>query len=298
MPGNTSPYDCIIIGAGPGGLQAAIHLGRYNRRVLMIDRGGGRTMHAAHIVNYLGIKKVSGRELIQTGLQQVEDFGAEVIKGTVRRIEKRELFEVVTANASFIGRFVIVSTGAVDHQPKLRNLGRFFNRSYFTCVDCDGHHTTGKKLLVMGDSNNGVRLAFGMKQMYTKDITLLLQHYAPPQDVVEEIEEDNIPLYAGEPIALLGEQELEAVELKDGRTIPCEVIMATFGWHLNDDFLIDLNLDRDLDNFKILTNSTNETSLQGLYSVGALKPGHSQAIIAAGQGAVSAIDINQRLLEL
>lgn len=40
----------------------------------------------------------------------------------------------------------------------------------------------------------------------------------------------------------------------------------------------------DHENFKIMTNGSNESSLPGLYVVGALKTGHSQAIIAAGQG--------------
>ncbi len=35
-------YDCVMVGAGPGGLQAAIYLGRSNRDVLLLDRGGGR----------------------------------------------------------------------------------------------------------------------------------------------------------------------------------------------------------------------------------------------------------------
>ncbi len=47
-----------------------------------------------------------------------------------------------------------------------------------------------------------------------------------------------------------------------------------------------------------MTGSSNESSLPGLYVVGAMKQGHSQAIIAAGQGAAAAIDINQKLLEL
>ena len=55
-------YDCIIIGAGPGGLQAAIYLGRYNRDVLLIDRGGGRTQHAKHIENFLTQKAISERD--------------------------------------------------------------------------------------------------------------------------------------------------------------------------------------------------------------------------------------------
>ena len=61
----------------------------------------------------------------------------------------------------------------------------------------------------------------------------------------EVITEDGIPVYYGIATALLGEKELEAVELDDGRKIPCEMIMSTFGWHLNDDFLKELDLKRD-----------------------------------------------------
>ncbi len=62
-------YDCIIIGAGPGGLQAAIYLGRYSRKVLIIDRGGGRTMHAKHIENFLTQRSITGKDLIAAGME-------------------------------------------------------------------------------------------------------------------------------------------------------------------------------------------------------------------------------------
>jgi thioredoxin reductase (NADPH) len=289
-------YDCIIIGAGPGGLQAAIHLARYNRRILLIDRGGGRTTHAAHIVNYLGLPQVSGRDLVTTGLAQVRSFGVEVIEDIATGIEKSDIFIVHTSNNSFQGRFVLVSAGAVDHLPRLKNLGRFFGKGFYTCIDC--HLTTGKKLVVMGNSINAARLVLGMEQMYTSDITLLLTDFVLPIDYQQMIEEENIPVHSGEPVTLLGEIDLEGIELADGRILSCEAIMATFGWRLNDGFLKELPLDRDHENFKILTNNTNESSLRGLYVVGAMKTGHSQAIIAAGQGATAAIDINQRLLEL
>jgi thioredoxin reductase (NADPH) len=291
-------YDCIVIGAGPGGLQAAIYLTRYNRRVLLLDRGGGRTMHALHIVNYLGIPEISGRDLIEAGLEQVRSFGAEFSREAVTGVEKRDLFTVSTEKGERQARFVIVSTGAVDKQPGLKNLGRFFGKGYYTCIDCDGHLTTGKKLLVMGNSVNAARLALGMKQMYTEDTSLLLTDCELPEEYRQALEEENIPIYRGEPSALQGDDELDSVLLSDGRAIACNAIMATFGWRLNDSFLGDLALDRDHENFKILTSGSNESSLPGLYVVGALRTGHSQAIIAAGQGAVAAIDINQRLLEL
>lgn len=298
MTDKSSPYDCIIIGAGPGGLQAAIHLGRYNRRVLLADRGGGRTAHAKHMVNYLGLPEVSGLDLITIGLEQVQRFGVQVVHETITRVEKNGHFFVHSSENSYRARFVIVSAGAVDHLPRVKNLGRFFGHSFFTCVDCDGHHTTGKKLLVMGNSINAARLALGMKQMYTNDISLLLTDYVLPADYEEAIREEGIALHSGEAVVLQGDADLEGVGLTDGRSLPCEVIMASYGWHLNDDFLQGLSLGRDNDNFKVLTNNSNESSVSGLYVLGAMKQGHSQAIIAAGQGAVAAIDINLQLLEI
>lgn len=64
-------YDCIIIGAGPGGLQAALYLCRYNRKVLLLDRGGGRTLHSKHIENFLTQPAISGREIIERCIQKI-----------------------------------------------------------------------------------------------------------------------------------------------------------------------------------------------------------------------------------
>jgi len=74
----TRTYDCIIIGAGPGGLQAAIYLGRYNRRILVVDRGGGRTWHAKRVENFLSHPPVEGRVLIEQGIEQAKNFHVEV----------------------------------------------------------------------------------------------------------------------------------------------------------------------------------------------------------------------------
>jgi thioredoxin reductase len=49
--------------------------------------------------------------------------------------------------------------------------------------------------------------------------------------------------------------------------------------------------------FKYVTSSVYESSLAGLYIVGPLNTGHDQVVIAAGEGAVAALDINKRLQE-
>jgi len=87
------------------------------------------------------------------------------------------------------------------------------------------------------------------------------------------------------------------MEMQDGKGIPCEVVLSHFGYKLNDGFLSDLNLRRDADSFKFVTNRNYESSLSGLYIVGPFT-GDDQVVIAAGEGAIAAIDMKKRLLEM
>ncbi len=297
VPDRDRVYDCIIVGAGPGGLQAAIYLGRFNRDVLLIDRGGGRTSHAKSIENFLTQKAISGKELIERGLEQAKSFNVRIEKALVTEIVKKEYFEIAAGDALYRSRFVIVSSGVNDNFPRLDNLYNFLGTSFFTCVDCDGYKTIGKKLVIIGNTIESVRLAFAMKEMYTDDITLILYFYDPPEDYKEELKDRGIRLVKGEPVRIIGEEHIEAIELNDGSRIPCEAVLSNFGFKLNDHFLKGLDLKRDVKGFKIIVNNVYESSVHGLYIVGPLNTGNDQAVIAAGEGAVAAIDINKRLFE-
>ncbi len=289
-------YDCVIIGAGPGGLQAAIYLGRYNREVILVDRGGGRTWHAKKIENFLTQKAISGREIIRIGMEQAASFNVKIERGLVTHVIKNEYFEVSTPEKRYLAKFAVVSTGAYDNLPPLENVHKFLGTSFFTCIDCDGYRTTGKKLVILGNSLKTVHLAFGMKEMFTQDITLVLYFRKPPDAYVEALGEENIRLIIGRPARIIGDDKVEALELQDGTRIECEVIMSNLGYKLNDSFLSGLKLRKDAENFKYITGRYYESSLSGLYILGPLT-GNDQAIIAAGEGALAAIDIKKRLLE-
>lgn len=290
-------YDCIVIGAGPGGLQAAIYLGRYNRKVLIIDRGGGRTAHAKHIENFLTQKAISGSEIIKLGIEQARSFNVEIRKGLVTKVMKQDLFEVCVGDERYFSKFVLVSSGGTENLPAIENLHKFFGTSIFTCIDCDGYKTTGKKLLIIGNSLKTVHLALGMKEMFTKDITLVLYTDKAPEAYKEELKEEDISLIIGRPMKVIGVDVLEALEMQDGTKLPCEVILSHFGYKLNDSFLSGLTLKRDSHSFKYITSRAYESSLSGLYIVGPLT-GADQVVIAAGEGAVAAIDMKKRLLEM
>jgi thioredoxin reductase (NADPH) len=297
--GSEAPLDCIVIGAGPGGLQACIHLGRYNFRVMLFHSPGGRTYHAKHLENYLGLRVVSGPDLLETGLAQAVSFGVAVENAKVERVTVREgHFEVQAGGKTYHSRFVIAASGARETLAPFKNLLRFFGTSYFTCMICDGYRTTNRKLLVIDRTINGVRLSVGMKRLFTKDVTFLAHGFSLAPAYAALLEEEGIGLVEGRPEELLGEKTLEGVRLGDGRVIPCEVILGWGGVSLNDEYLEGLPLERDAEGFKIMTRSAGESSIPGLFVLGALRQGHSQAIISAGQGAEAAIEISTRIVEL
>jgi thioredoxin reductase len=137
-------------------------------------------------------------------------------------------------------------------------------------------------------------MAFGTKEMYTKDITLVLYYDKVPEAYKAELEEEGITLVIGRPVKVIGTEALEALEMKDGKSVPCEVILSHFGYKLNDSFLSGLNLKRD-DNWKYHKPCLNHHS--AVYILWA-RYGDDQVVIAAGEGAMAALDMKKRLLEM
>ena len=208
--GSEALLDCIVIGAGPGGLQACIYLGRYNFRVLLFHTPGGRTCLAKHIENYLGHREVSGPDLLESGLAQAKSFGVAVENTKVERVTPRERhFEVLAGGKTYRTSYVIAASGAKETLAPFKNLHRFFGISYYTCMICDGYRTTNKKLLVIDRSVNGVRMTIGMKRMFTKDVTFLAHGFSLAPVYRALLEEEGIGLVEGRPEELLGEKALQ-----------------------------------------------------------------------------------------
>lgn len=86
------PYDCIIVGGGIAGLQAAIQLGRYSsHRVLVIDSGYGRSTLCHQYHNILGFPDgISGEDLRRLGRHEATKLGTEFVEGKAVKAAKRD----------------------------------------------------------------------------------------------------------------------------------------------------------------------------------------------------------------
>ena len=90
--------DCIIIGAGPAGLSAAIYLIRENKKIKIFEKEsiGGKIASSARVENYPGFKSISGAALADSLYEQVTALGGEIDIEEVKSIKDGKIKEVIT----------------------------------------------------------------------------------------------------------------------------------------------------------------------------------------------------------
>lgn len=285
-------YDCIIIGAGPAGLSAAIYLGRAHKKTLLIYSGPMRTSLAVHINNYMGLDDISGNELIEIGLKQVQKYGVEILISTVKSITKKNVFNVITSQGNFSSEYVIVASGINDILPDIDNLFEFMGETFFTCFDCDGYRMTDKNLFLIGNGDGVAKTALAVKQTYTDKITIFTsKENKISYKYIKKLEQENIKIINKNIKHLNGDNGIiESVILDDDSTLKCDCIHSDLGYERNDSFLQELYLKRNPTGY-IEIDLHYESSLKGLFVIGPLNTGPDQVSVAVGQGVAAAMHI-------
>ena len=152
-------YDVIILGSGPAGLTAALYAARANKKTIVLggDRLGGQMAGIATLENYPGWAG-SGSELAEFMKNQAETFGATVEFVSVTNVVKNENNEfIVTANnKEYIGKTVVVATGASPRKLEIAGARELMGRGVSYCATCDGFFYSGKTVIVMGGGNSAL----------------------------------------------------------------------------------------------------------------------------------------------
>lgn len=171
----TKQYDVIIIGAGPGGLTAALYASRANLSVLILDRGlyGGQMNNTDVIDNYPGFSEIKGPELGEKMYNSIMKFGSEFEYGDVQSVSIDGNNKIVkTDTGEYSAPALIIATGA-DH----RHLGvpgeeEYSGKGVSYCAVCDAAFFKDEDIAVVGGGDSAIEEGIYLAQS-AKSVTVI-----------------------------------------------------------------------------------------------------------------------------
>lgn len=300
--GRVVNYDCIIVGGGIAGLQAAIQLGRYQHRVLVIDSGDGRSALCKEYHNVLGYPEgVSGEHLRMKGKQQAERLGVHFLLEKVEDVSKSEKdFQVVLHNGdSYKGRHLLIATGVMDRIPPIPSLFPCLGTSVYVCPDCDGYEIRNKRAIVLGSGNVGANMALTLLY-WTHDLIYINHEQRKVDDsLLHQLEEKGITYYEIPIEGVLSEEgQLKEVQLQNGEKLSANHAFVAFGSNeVKSNLASQLGVELLENKHIVVDPRTKMTNVKNVWAAGDVVAHSEQVTIAMGDGSQAAIWIHKTLLD-
>lgn len=297
-----STYDVAIIGAGPGGLTAALYASRANLKVLLLDRGiyGGQLNNTAAVENYPGFDSILGPELGEKMYHSATQFGVEYQYGTVKQIVDQGLVkEVQTSDDTFTAKSVVIATGSEYKKLGIPGEQEYSGRGVSYCAVCDGAFFKNEDVLVIGGGDSAVEEGVYLTQL-AKSVTIIhrrdqlraqqiLQKRAFANEKVNFIWNADVQKIIG------NEQGVTGVQYRDKVSNEIKVasgsgVFIYVGIQPNTQELSNLNI-TDAAGW-ITTNDHMETTVPGIFAVGDVrKKDLRQITTAVGDGGIAGQEV-------
>lgn len=292
-------FDAVIVGGGPAGLSAALWLGRYRRKTIVIDGGEPRNEPAWAVHGYPGIVDPTPVELRRRLYQQAQGDGVEMQSGLVNRAEgARDGFVVVTDEGERIeARRLVLAYGLRDYLPDVPGLEELYGTSVFHCADCDGPSVADTRLGVIGWNRHAANLALYLRH-FSDDVTMLthglpVELTASARDTLAQADIDLVEHRISRVSGNGG--HLTQAEFDGPEPIRLDAIFFHLGSEPRCDLAGQLGCNTDEDGY-IDVDRGQETSVQGVHAAGDITGPPHLASIAAAEGVRAALTIHRSLL--
>ena len=301
-------YDLIIIGGGPAALTAAVYAGRAALKTLvLIGPGpGGQVANTDLVENFPGFPEgISGAELAQRLQSQAGRFGAQIVMDAVTRVDfSTTPFTIQTHSVTYQARTAIVATGAVPRRLGVPGEAEFFGRGVSACATCDGFFYQGKKVIVAGGGDSAIAEGIFLTRFASEVFVVHRRDQLRATKIYQERAFANSKMrFVWDSVVeeIVGEQTVTGVQVRNVKTGETSVIEA-------DGVFVYVGMEPGTELFAgqielneagyVIMDRHQRTNVPGVFAAGDVQdPHYRQIVIAAGTGAIAAMEAERFLVE-
>ena len=275
-------YDLIIIGAGPAGLTASIYASCFHLNHLVLSSTiGGQLLFAPHILNYPGYKKISGNELTEKMVEQVESMGGSIVKENVIKISKPEnsQYEVETQTGNkFRSKSIILATGTERRKLNIPGEVEYTSKGVHYCATCEQFDYEGKICAVIGGANSAVQAAVELSQAASKVYVIYRGSELRGDPIwIDQIDKSHKieVIYKTQILEIKGDGEkLNSIRIKNSednteKILEVEKVFIEIGGVPGTALVIPIGVKTDKGGY-IIVDDTLATSVAGIFAAGDL----------------------------
>ena len=290
-----------MIGGGAAGLTAAVYLGRYQRRALVLDDGGSRLQRIPRTRNVPGFPDgIEGPELLERMRAHAAKYGVPTVNTRVQRLERLPAggFVAESAQGRWQARFVLLCTGARDVEPEIDGIQDAMQAGQVRyCPICDGFETQGQRVAVLGRAGHGLRESLFIAN-WGNQVTWLAMATHEEVDAAElaRLREAGVRIAESPPHCIecgVGGAGVR-VELQSGQVLEFDTLYPALGLVHACDLATALGA-RARSDGQLEVDSHQQTSVDGLYVAGDVAVDLNQIAVAAGHAAIATTAIHNRL---
>jgi thioredoxin reductase (NADPH) len=285
-------YDVVILGSGPGGLQAAIHASRKKAKTLMLGRIDNSSLYWAHVENYCCQIKISGEEILKKGRIQAESFGAEFRDEDVLSIEPDgKLFALKLESGDAVrAKTVILATGSSRNKLGVPGEKELLGKGVSYCVDCDAGFYRDEVVAVAGCRSAAAGGAVALTNFASR-VHLYCEELDVTEGLRRQLDETGVQVHEGVSIKeIQGGDAVASVLLDDGSTQEVSGVFIELGAKgvLELTAMLGVRLDENMK--YIEADKKQRTNVPGVYAAGDICGPPLQMAKAVGEGCVAGIE--------
>jgi thioredoxin reductase (NADPH) len=285
-------FDVVILGAGPAGLQAALHAVRAKVTVLVLGRQGDSSLFKAHIENYFSLFSMTGEQMLKTGREQVEKFGVKIWDENVLSIESSDGFYTlrIENGERTKCRAVIMATGSKRNQLGIPGEKSLLGKGVSYCVDCDGHFFRGAPVCIVGDGSAAADSALTMEKI-ADQVHLVSQGLSISTAMQEALEQSNVTMHRASKLKRIeGTQEVTGIVFEDDTFLEVRGVFIELGAKGMLELALPLGILLDDEMRYIRTNKKQETNIPGIFAAGDITGRPWQLAKAVGEGCIAGLE--------